>query len=552
MKWINRHIFNFISHFRNLVYIDESLTIGSATDIEPKINIINDENSVEIGIANATDDMVTGSTDGDLVINSVGDHHIILAQNDTAALTIDADGSVDAASLFVVGDASLSTHTLSLGSSASSGGRITVNEGTDNGTNTITYQAPAAITTTSTLYFPDGVGSSGQVLTTDGNNPAALSWETPTTGDITGVTITTDSGGGSAASDTGGSADFSILGSNGVGVTNSGTTITAVAVPAEIDHDSLSNFVAAEHYDWSSDISGTATVHTNNITDLHGAGVSGSANQLLTDDGDGSVSSEAKLTWDGSATLTLGGDAAAVINIKRHAMTTANGSDMTIYGGDATDGQTNKAGGDLTLQSGLGTGTGTRGAVYLKSGKTESSGTDLQSATFSAQFSDGIFENTTGYGFREKINFVTDTFENVLADGDHTGSKVLVYGADEGLTDGQLYFLHTDGSWDQADASATSTGASQLLGVGNGRTVTNGVILEGFVRIPSTEILNTPGSGAVDGLPVYVSTTAGHFDFTAPSGNNEFVRVVGYAIDDDSSDVLVYFNPDRTWVKITA
>ena len=100
-------------------------------------------------------------------------------------------------------------------------------------------------------------------------------------GDITGVTITTDSGGGSAASDTSGSADFSILGSNGVDVTNSGTTITAVAVPAEIDHDSLNNFVAAEHYDWSGDNSGTATIHTNNITDLHGAGVDGSANQLL-------------------------------------------------------------------------------------------------------------------------------------------------------------------------------------------------------------------------------------------------------------------------------
>jgi len=68
------------------------------------------------------------------------------------------------------------------------------------------------------------------------------------TGDITGVTITTDSGGGSAASDTAGSADFSILGSSGVGVTNSGTTITAVAVPAEIDHDSLNNYADDEHF----------------------------------------------------------------------------------------------------------------------------------------------------------------------------------------------------------------------------------------------------------------------------------------------------------------
>jgi len=67
-------------------------------------------------------------------------------------------------------------------------------------------------------------------------------------GDITGVSITTDTGSGSKAEDTAGSADFSILGSSGVGVTNSGTTITAVAVPAEIDHDSLNNFAANEHF----------------------------------------------------------------------------------------------------------------------------------------------------------------------------------------------------------------------------------------------------------------------------------------------------------------
>ena len=102
-----------------------------------------------------------------------------------------------------------------------------------------------------------------------------------TAGTITGVTITTDSGGGSAASDTSGSADFSILGSNGVGVTNSGTTITAQAVPGEIDHDSLNNFVAAEHYDWSSDISGTAVIHANNYTNTTYSEATSSAAGLM-------------------------------------------------------------------------------------------------------------------------------------------------------------------------------------------------------------------------------------------------------------------------------
>ena len=77
---------------------------------------------------------------------------------------------------------------------------------------------------------------------------------------------------------------------------NSG--VIQVATQGTIDHDSLANFVANEHIDWTGDVSASSVIHTNNITDLHGAGVNGSANQLLTDDGDGTVTSEAGLTYD--------------------------------------------------------------------------------------------------------------------------------------------------------------------------------------------------------------------------------------------------------------
>ena len=87
-------------------------------------------------------------------------------------------------------------------------------------------------------------------------------------GDITGVTITTDSGGGSAASDTSGSADFSILGTSGVGVTNSGTTITVTSVPGEIDHDSLLNFASNEHF---------------TMADIDSIGTDGDTLQVLSD-----------------------------------------------------------------------------------------------------------------------------------------------------------------------------------------------------------------------------------------------------------------------------
>jgi len=151
-------------------------------------------------------------------------------------------------------------------------------------------------------------------------------------------------------------------------------------------------------------------------------------------------------------------------------------------------------------------------------------------------------------------DYHSTTFENQIADDVGTG-KILKYspGANDTLNGSEIYFLHTDGTWDQADADDVATGASQMLGVGlGGSSQTVGVLLEGFIRIASTEILNTPGSGAVDGLPLYVSTTPGHFDFTAPSGNDDFVRIVGYAIDDHGGDVLVYFNPDKTWVKVSA
>ena len=144
------------------------------------------------------------------------------------------------------------------------------------------------------------------------------------------------------------------------------------------------------------------------------------------------------------------------------------------------------------------------------------------------------------------------TFENQLT-ADQGGGTILKYspGGDESPAGSELFFLHTDGTWNQTDADAVATGGSQLLAVGLGASArTTGVLLEGLVRIASTEILNTPGSGAVDGLPLYVSTTAGHFDFTAPSSTGDFVRIVGYAIDDDSSDVLVYFKPDSTYIEL--
>ena len=162
--------------------------------------------------------------------------------------------------------------------------------------------------------------------------------------------------------------------------------------------------------------------------------------------------------------------------------------------------------------------------------------------------------------YYKSFDFQSTTFENNFSSGDYSG-KILRYspGADATLTSGQIYYLRGNGQWYQAHADDDGGGGpgygdSQLLGVGLGSSSqTVGVLLEGFVRIPSTEILNQPTGGAsgnVDGLPLYVSTTAGHFDFNAPTDSGDYVRIVGYAIDDHSNDILVYFNPSKTYIEI--
>ena len=151
-----------------------------------------------------------------------------------------------------------------------------------------------------------------------------------------------------------------------------------------------------------------------------------------------------------------------------------------------------------------------------------------------------------------KADYHTTTFENQLSDGEAATGDILYYGpsADTTLTKSRLYYLKSDGVWTETDADAAAT-AKSLIAIALGTSArADGMLLRGFIKMPSTEVLNVPGSGASDGLPVYISTTAGHLDFTAPSGTGDIVRVVGYCIDDDSSDILLLFRPDNTWVEI--
>lgn len=106
-------------------------------------------------------------------------------------------------------------------------------------------------------------------------------------------------------------------------------------------------------------------------------------------------------------------------------------------------------------------------------------------------------------------------------------------------TFGKIYYKSNfAAAWSLADAD--SDGATRMLGVALGTSSLNdGMLLQGLIRIAS--------HGLSAGAPLYVSTTAGEFTTTAPSGSGDYVRVVGYTIDSN----IIYFNPSGTWVEVS-
>jgi len=66
-------------------------------------------------------------------------------------------------------DSNLAIDQVIIGNSATVGGTVKFNEGTNNGTNFIGLKAPNAVTASQTFVLPDGDGTAGQFLKTDGS-----------------------------------------------------------------------------------------------------------------------------------------------------------------------------------------------------------------------------------------------------------------------------------------------------------------------------------------------------------------------------------------------
>lgn len=123
-------------------------------------------------------------------------------------------------------------------------------------------------------------------------------------------------------------------------------------------------------------------------------------------------------------------------------------------------------------------------------------------------------------------------------DGNHDGD-VVFFGGTTSMTAGSIYFYNS-GSWELADADAESTSKGMLAVALGAASDTNGMLVRGMITLSAD-----PGT---IGDKLYLSTTAGRAQNSAPAGSGKVVRLIGYSL--DSTNGQVYFNPDNHYTVL--
>tara|TARA_R100001082_G_scaffold44665_1_gene23808 strand:+ start:325 stop:4605 length:4281 start_codon:yes stop_codon:yes gene_type:complete len=268
------------------------------------------------------------------------------------------------------------------------------------------------------------------------------------------------------------------------------------------------------------------------VSDLHPVGVDGSANQILTDDGDGTVTSESKLTFDGS-TLTVNTDftgtttattKGAFIDFDATGIT-ASGQTATNIGLDLdlnTDsptmvGTVNNTGLDVDLTGGTSGAQTNIGVDVAVAGADENyaaklTGGSLLLGTLSAAPADvstygqlWVKDNGSGSANTE-LYFTNDngddiqiTNDDALAGGGGGAVSAVANGSDNRIA--------TFSSSDALNGEANLTFDGNQLVVGTAHTTTDMIDVNAN-SITTASIMDISGTGLTDGKLLNAATTS--------------------------------------------
>jgi len=218
-------------------------------------------------------------------------------------------------------------------------------------------------------------------------------------------------------------------------------------------------------------------------------------------------------------------------------------SSVELYYNNSKKFETASTGVTITAEAVVGN--GTNGLQFSHS-------TGNSSGIINTGFSSTAVEIRTGNVQRMSINSTGATFagdivlgasSSIVLDDTPTASTasgsgtIVNWSVSESVTAGTLYAVKTNGGWTLADADNENT-AAYMLAIALGSNATAGMLLQGFFYKSS--------HGFIIGAPLYVSNTSGTFSNSRPTGTGDYVRIIGYA----TSTNYIYFDPDKTWVKI--
>jgi hypothetical protein len=134
--------------------------------------------------------------------------------------------------------------------------------------------------------------------------------------------------------------------------------------------------------------------------------------------------------------------------------------------------------------------------------------------------------------------YVIEPTTDLTADGPNTSSK----NAGESVTIMQTVYLSSTGVWMLTDAAYEGF-SKGLLGIAL-QTKTTGQAMK--VALPGCIVRNDAWAWATVGAPLYLSTTMGQITDAAPSGTDDVVRVIGWALTDN----CIYFNPSPDYITL--
>tara|TARA_B100000902_G_C27306275_1_gene915653 strand:- start:234 stop:2534 length:2301 start_codon:yes stop_codon:yes gene_type:complete len=207
-------------------------------------------------------------------------------------------GTLTAASAVIV-DSNKAVDELLIGNHSSNGGALKLNEGTSNGSHYIALKAPNAVTANTTLTLPDGAGSSGQFLQTNGSD--TLAWAT--------VVSSFDVGADSGSDDTVNTGEkLTLAGGTGIDTTVSNnqvsfaidSTVTTLAGTQTLTNKTLTSPVLNSPTIGTQFTIGSATITEAELEILDGANVTTAELNIM--DGNTSVGTTAFAGGDGLVT----------------------------------------------------------------------------------------------------------------------------------------------------------------------------------------------------------------------------------------------------------